>query len=600
METSTMERAGTSNSFKTDPALDQQLNNNKNPLLNPVVLKNLFGLIPFKLEEFKKFRLVSREWNDCAVHFVHQNTWLKLNGNAEGIFHNYKGIRRHVSLLYSITSCLRESHELISLRKVMIRFKKYLISNQVIGRIDARGLINFWEKFGPRMTHLEISDSTMHAQDLPRIMFELTPNLQVFIFNKTDFFGSRRPISSIAPNNLVWNERFRLQESSINKNLTQLTILNVDIENNEFSINWVDLICHFPNIKKLTLGFGSVSNHLVLHSLEEFLQAVILVRQNCGQHYLAKLMHLDIIEIPQTLFYQRLPREILHLLRQLAFPLSVLALDIGSNLNEVERLDLKNTVELHSSSLQNLTLHRGYWQHAYSFSFRLPHLTQLMLIGYNPENLHFLIDLPMLKTFVLLDSDSSIGVLNMKKDWLAAYSGIKFRRENERYLVPRFLEKTNFSRNFSEVILPNLQTLVFGPQLVDWTHMKCLAKLMPNIKTLQLGMGNHGFTKVCRHWSQIEHIHVEPMDIDEDGIFGVRDGEQYRLPNITDLKYLKTISLGYSSQQLRRLSLNLTADDGAAAGLLPNLEAALHGRNVEVYRQPPAVATSSAEGDDSD
>ncbi|CAL8097613.1 unnamed protein product [Orchesella dallaii] len=596
---STMERATTSNSFKADPALDQQLNNNKNPLLNPVVLKNLFGLIPFKLEEFKNFRLVSHEWNDCAVHFVHQNSWLKLNGIAETIFHNDENFRLHVSVLNSITSCLEESQELSSLLKGTIRFKKYLISNQVHRRINARGLINFWEKFGPRMTHLEISDSTMHAQDLSRIIFELTPNLQVFIFDRTDFFNCRT-ISSIAPNNLAWNERFRPQESSINKNLTHLTILNVDIEDYAFPINWVDIICHFPNIKKLKLGFLSKSNRLSLHSLEEFLRAVILVRQNCGHHYLAKLVHLDIIEVPRALFHERLPREILHLLRHLAFPLSVLALDIGRNLNEVDRLHLKNTLELHSTSLQSLTVYRGLLSIPFSFYFQLPFLTQLILIGYNPENLHFLNDLPMLKTFVLLDNHSNVGVLNMKKDWLATYSGIKFGWAFERDLVPRFLENTNFSRNFRGVILPNLQTLVFGTQVVDWTQIKSLAKLMPNIKTLQLGMGNYGFIKVCRHWSQIEHIHVEPMDIDEDGILGFKGGEQYRLPNITDLKCLKSISLGYSSQQLIRLSRNFADDDGAAAVLLPNLEAALHGRNVEVYRQPPTVATSRAESDDSD
>ncbi|CAL8135635.1 unnamed protein product [Orchesella dallaii] len=112
-------------------------------------------------------------------------------------------------------------------------------------------------------------------------------------------------------------------------------------------------------------------------------------------------------------------------------------------------------------------------------------------------------------------------------------------------------------------------------------------------------MGNSGFRIVCKYWSQLEHMHVEPMDVDEDGIFGVRNGKRYRLPNIRDLKRLKSISLGYSSEQQRRVNQNLT-DDYVAAAVLPNLEAALNRRGVQVYREPATGASSSSESDDND
>ncbi|CAL8135897.1 unnamed protein product [Orchesella dallaii] len=352
-----MERSSTSSSFTTDLASDHPFDNNKNPMLNRVVLKNLFGLIPFKLEEFKNFRLVSHEWNDCAVKYMHQNTWLKLNKRDE----------THTTLMDSISFCLQKSHQLNPFLKGTLGFKKYLISMQTLGSMNTYSfLFNFWEKFGVRMTHLEISYTQMYPKDLVRIMLELTPNLQVFIFKSNHIYDTT-PISSNARNGLVWDEGFRPQESSINKNLTHLTITNVDIEHDGLPFNWIDMICHFPNMKNLKLGLEHTSSRLALSSLEEFLQAVILVRQNCGQHYLAQLEHLDIMEIPEYMYLKRLPGNILLLLRKLAFPLSTLTLDIGTRHNGGDRLALKNTLELHSASLQNLTLYQGHWIEPSSF-----------------------------------------------------------------------------------------------------------------------------------------------------------------------------------------------------------------------------------------
>ncbi|CAL8135851.1 unnamed protein product [Orchesella dallaii] len=564
-------------------------------MLNHVVLKNLFGLTPFKLEEFKNFRLVSYVWNECAGPIVHKNAWLNLNAKAETLFHDDGSVLLHIPLL----KCLKQSHKLTPLLKGTLRFKKYLISNHLLWNMHERHFrINFWNKFGPLMTHLDISEAFIAPKDLRKIILELTPNLQVFIF-KQNFLGNT-PISSIASNVLVWDERYRPQQSTINKNFTHLTIMDIDIEHRGLPFKWIDIICHFPNLKNLKLSLESINKRPALRSFEEFLQAVILVRQNCGQHYLAKLQHLDIMEIPQNIFLSRLPRKIVDLLRQLAFPLSSLALDIGVNHSGVDTLALKNTLELHSTSLQNLTVYQSFCVKPFRFYLQLPHLTHLKLIGYIPKNLYFLNELPMLKMFVLLDGFSSVGVSNMKTDWSATFSGIKFQAKRQSVFGYDYPVKTIFScETFRGVILPNLKTVVVGTQFLDRKQMKNLAKWAPNIKTLQLGMGNSGFRIVCKYWSQLEHMHVEPMDVDEDGIFGVRNGERYRLPNIRDLKSLKSISLGYSSEQQRRVNQNLT-DDYVAATVLPNLEAALNGRDVQVYRGLATVASSSSENDDSD
>ncbi|CAL8105399.1 unnamed protein product [Orchesella dallaii] len=600
-----MESTSASNSCATDLDSNQQLDNKQNPMLNYVILKNVFDLVPFKLEEFKNFRLVSHVWNECAVPVVRKNAWLNLNANAETHFHNDGRVLRHIPLLDSISYCLQKSQELSLFLNGTLRFKKYLISKELLMIMPERHWINFWGKFGPLMTHLDISDAFIDAKDFREILFELTPNLKVLIFKRN--YLSQTAISSIASNVLVWDERYRPQESSINKNLTHLTIMNVNIEYTGLPFSWIDIICHFPNLKYLKLSLWSIPDGLLaLRSFEEFLQAVILVRQNCGQHHLVQLQHLDIMEIPENKLFTCLPRRILDLLRQLAFPLSSLGLDIGGEHNRVDRLALKNTLELYSTSLQNLTVYRGFcFKPFLRFHFQLPHLTQLKLIGYIPKNLYFLKELPMLKTFVLLDEFSSVGVLNMKTDWSATFRAMKFKakiRSNPFYdynnLFPR---NTIFSfPNFRGRILPNLETLVVGTQFVDGKQMKNLAKLAPNMKTLQLGMGNSGFRIVCKYWSQLEHMHVVPMDVDEDGIFGVSNGERFRLPNIRDLKSLKSISLGPYSEQRRRVNRNMADAQVDATVLLPNLEAALNGRDVEVYREPATVASSSSENDDGD
>ncbi|CAL8135899.1 unnamed protein product [Orchesella dallaii] len=178
-------------------------------------------------------------------------------------------------------------------------------------------------------------------------------------------------------------------------------------------------------------------------------------------------------------------------------------------------------------------------------------------------------------------------------DWSATFGDRKYTVEETTNSFFYSHGNRSFScSNFGGVILPNLETFVFGTQVVDEMEMKNLAKIIPNIRTLQLGMGNVGFRMLCNYWPQLEYLHVGPMDINENGIFGGWNGEQYRLPSIKDLKSLKTISLGNSSEQLRGLNPNLADGDLAAAIHLPNLEAALSGTDVKVYRQPTTVVRS--------
>jgi len=64
-----------------------------------------------------------------------------------------------------------------------------------------------------------------------------------------------------------------------------------------------------------------------------------------------------------------------------------------------------------------------------------------------------------------------------------------------------------------------------------------LAKLMPNVTQLSVGLGNDGFEMVCKMWNKLQSLSIHPFQVDEKGLLGIGTGSEcYQLPNITDLK----------------------------------------------------------------
>ncbi|CAL8135861.1 unnamed protein product [Orchesella dallaii] len=582
-----MEGPRASCSNRIVPSSDQPVGSNQNPMLIHEVTRNMFTVIPFQLEEFKKLRQVCHLWNDYAAPVMYENAWLKLEeGSTVTLF--YGNRRSEFDLLDSILLWLEEPSEPLKFLEKTLKFRKYLIIDKVMNltRRPRGDHFKFWDKFGPLMTHLELSECFLSPNDLRKIVIEMTPNLKVLKLNRNHMINYVSTLPDALIRDLVWEEGFRPQQT--NKHLTQLTIIN-DGTPQGFSINWIDLISHFPNIKTLKLGLHDRWHFYGVRYLEQFFQAMILVRQNCGQHYLARLEHLDIIENPH-MFIDEQPSEIPNLLRQISFPLKALALDIGGRLTEMGIITLETILELHSTTLQNLTVFRkSLWPKLSRFPYsHLPQLTQLILIGSTLENLCFLRNLPNLEMLVMLDGKSEIGVLNLKKEWSTTLSSSKLVNENPTSAHPllRVVEKTNFySRELKGLVLPNLKAFIIGEEFCNKEQITKLAALMPNVRTLQLGMGNDGFRMVCKYWGQLEHLDINPMDVNEEGIFGIKNGKRYCLPNITDLKSLKSISLGFSSAMRGMLEENLKNRDVTAPILLPNLEAALSGRAIEVYRQ---------------
>jgi len=63
-----------------------------------------------------------------------------------------------------------------------------------------------------------------------------------------------------------------------------------------------------------------------------------------------------------------------------------------------------------------------------------------------------------------------------------------------------------------------------------------LGKIMPNLMELQVGFGNHGFEVVCKIWGKMKILLIQPCQVDEDGLLGMKAGEKYQRPNVTNLQ----------------------------------------------------------------
>jgi len=96
---------------------------------------------------------------------------------------------------------------------------------------------------------------------------------------------------------------------------------------------------------------------------------------------------------------------------------------------------------------------------------------------------------------------------------------------------------TNFDE-LRDVVLPNMNKFsIIGDELSTSAHIKNLAKLMPNLKELHVGLANDGFGMVCKVWNKLENLQIHPFQVDERGLLGTEFGEKcYHTPNITDLQ----------------------------------------------------------------
>ncbi|ODM90253.1 putative F-box/LRR-repeat protein 23 [Orchesella cincta] len=110
------------------------------------------------------------------------------------------------------------------------------------------------------------------------------------------------------------------------------------------------------------------------------------------------------------------------------------------------------------------------------------------------------------------------------------------------------ISSTNFaSEPLKNLVLPQMEEFVVGYELCKGSDIEALGRLMPGLKRLRIGLDNEGFKAACKNWTQLRHLDLDPFDVEEEGILGIKDGKKYSQPNITDLKYLASLRIGSPS-----------------------------------------------------
>ncbi|CAL8135807.1 unnamed protein product [Orchesella dallaii] len=567
----------------------------QNPLLNDAVLLNLFEVIPFNLEEFKKFRLVCKQWNKRANRRFRRNAWIHLYGSSDLVF-NEDHHPRVNSRPAELEWIRNDSQILRQFLDCNVAFEKYEIHTFMPESLLGD---TFWLQIGPTITHLKLSldSEKLNVNDVRQVIFDKIPNL-MYLFLKSYNFNILSNSSTKGNKDWEWEKEFAPPILRINKNLRELTIDHTG-DAKKFPLSWKEFIGYYPNIKVLNLHLCNWDYELSYRWLRNFLEILISARERCGQH-LMQLDSLNIMNINRIGFPIIPPSlEMIALLHKVVFPLTKLTLEVewGRHADVV----FKDILKIYAPTLQKLTVCRLYstylfpCEDTFTRGLDLKKLTELTLVGNICKDLYFLADLPNLKKLVTVDywAMTKIEAERSVMRWCKLSS---LRGPPDSRL--RVIEQTNFSgREMIGVVLSNMETAILGPEVCNQVCVKSLAKLMPHLKTLQLGMTIDGFHTLCKEWNHLQHLTIDPMDLQELDLLGVKNEMKYCVPNITDLKDLKTFSVGPTSSNRGGPRANLTSDSITYGILaLENLQDAFIGVEPDVSDELKSTLASRFPG----
>ncbi|CAL8128688.1 unnamed protein product [Orchesella dallaii] len=531
--------------------LDNNMESQRNPFLDHAILTSFFQSVPFDLKEFKNFRLVCKTWNQASIRQWRQKAWLAVRERSTTVDHSL--FQLTLKQFLEMMEIPGDPYQLLG-KNHYRRYKVKIGGRWGLG-FCGKEQMQFWNNVGPMMTHLKIFQSSIKSlEDFGVILFAKTPNLNflslesvglVYHYYDVELRRIRAREQGISDaSDLVWSEILRPTSSSdVQKNLTHLEI-NLGGASYGLGINWMYLLVRFPNIKSIKLQMFSGQG------VYRLFKSLSLVRANCGADVMKNLQKLDLLNSTRTavgVFCSGTTA----LLPDFSFPITSLAVDIGVDMRPSRFQEL---LQLYSYTLRELVVYRGPAVPpfiTFPFGVDLPHLNELRLIGPVCQDLKFLRDTPQLKVLVLID-----GTKYLEKEVLHSYVDFSLPSVLDKITWTQGLRggdsmiaNTNFSGiELTSVVLPSMVEFVVDQELCNGDQVRELARMLPNIKRLRLGLGNDGFLTVCESWKQLEHLDIEPFDVDEEGILGVLDGQMYRQANLTDLKRLRLLRMGYHSQ----------------------------------------------------
>ncbi|CAL8143485.1 unnamed protein product [Orchesella dallaii] len=509
-----------------------------NPMLLYPVLKKIFESSIFNRADLKNFRLVCKEWSNVSLDRWRKEATLNLTDHPppspddDNIESSSEGSRTKALTLSEFLDMVDTPGDRFQLlgtnnfRKFNIKFRQDLYLSGTDKRI-------FWEKLGPLMTHLNISNSKISSlQDLAGILFKDIPNIQCLTYVNDFPFGRDGDELPYPFGNYetrmqgftsTWNELLRPMNGQI---LTKLTKLDINLKLKCFPLSWVYFFGRVPNIKELTLRSVSTDFYEVsdagesTNDLLSLVQSLVTVRETLGPSYFSQLKGLHLLNFVDRGVF---PPSILAPLHDLPLGITFLSFDM-TLLHSV--IAFREMLRLYSDTLEKL------------YIFQVHHCDRPRV--YIPPQPTHEVKLPNFKEYYL--SDPIFHVL----DYLKNLSNLR-TLELDYCICLRNCISDDCSRgDLQNLVLPQIEELLLSKELCRGVIVKKLGWMMPNLKKLRVGLGSDGFAMLCETWKDLESLEIEPNEVTESAILGSAGGRKYSVPNITDLKELTSFTMGHS------------------------------------------------------
>ncbi|CAL8149517.1 unnamed protein product [Orchesella dallaii] len=510
---------------------------NSNPMLNSVILGNIFGMLP--ISDLASCRQVCKTWFEESKTRWRRDMWLKL-GESEG------GRSNDTTLALSKFLDLDENAATPNPPNLEgVTFKKFKLQHwDFHSEKDDKWKAQFWKTYGPVITHLAIEQSVFGSrEDFEAVIFQSIPNLQSLTLNRNKFKVKESQIKMIQSFSDVVSNANKME--SVKK--LQLNFDDSD-SNAKLPLTFLEFIGNYPNLKSLELS-GFPNNTHDVHTFEGLLEAMLSLSFNGG--YKWAIEHLDIFHL-HRIWYPRFDQgPINFLLKSLQLPLTSLTLDIGS---DTYPSDFKIMLETYANSLRKLVVFRkdgrslipDVSHRDFPFGVQLESLAELRLLGTAvTPNLKFMRFMPNLRS-VFLAQETGSSMMDMEPFLSDShlFSDLRKRQMEHEwgYLCSVFpVGNTNFSQ-MENTVFPKIEEFILcgkNDTVCSAEQVAALARIMPNLKKVRVGLDNDGFRIVCSAWKEMELLIIHPCEVNACGITGTLPGLQTQLPNLNDLTRLR-------------------------------------------------------------
>ncbi|ODM89212.1 Zinc finger and BTB domain-containing protein 24 [Orchesella cincta] len=451
-----------------------------NPLLQSVVLDTLFRVAD--TEDLKTLRRVSKLWYRESLP-----RWRK----------DYRLILDEGRRALPRSSEMEGDPFLLT----PYPFRKLRLCGWRVDLLN-EGQSTFFSKFGPLIQDLVISNSVFESKRaFIDVAFGFTPNLKVLALENNNYLEDQtekvNPVVPLPQRNLKEMtlklvEMDRVSYRATTRGREDGSLVNSNLPR----ASWAEMLPLLPNLKKATLENVMAKRlRFPLHDVQSFLEAVGELRQTNG---VPALESLDILNAlgPASLEF---PSVIAHQLSELRLPLTSLSIDCGVLTNAYV---LKKILEIHSSTLRDLKVFRAPYTRPYHgtpFRVRMEKLEKLTLVGPVCSSLNFLKYMPNLKCVRTIDPE----LQPLSKPFVGS----------RQPLPPiSLVGNTNFDY-LEDIKIPSLVEFLDGDAFCSQFEVNRLAEVMPNLRTLRLGLDNAGLKAVLENWQNLKTLYIEPYEV---------------------------------------------------------------------------------------